>query len=409
MSDVANEMRMPLLEHLGELRKRLFRCVIVILILGAASLVLARPIFFVLMRPVLDALPETGRSLIYTSGIEELNVLMKVGLYAGIFLATPVLLWEIWGFVSPGLLPTERRFAGPFVFLGTVAFLTGALFCYFVLLPTMFQFLLETGDTAPLRDRIALAKEAEAESLRYLRIGELERAGGLAEQASDELGSSGEGQIQIADGAGVGRQTELVARMDALGRMIDAIGVGVGQGAQPLLRGVMQKRLEAFDALHKGDLAKATALVDDAANKWALAGGAQSRELLSVWNLERQLARGQDVYARAAWTRPMLTMSEQLTLVLMLELALGVIFELPLVMALLGMLGILNSKLLMRYQRHAFLLCLAAAAIITPTGDAINLSIMAGPMFLCYELGVLAVWIVERRRKDADAGLTPAV
>jgi sec-independent protein translocase protein TatC len=70
---------------------------------------------------------------------------------------------------------------------------------------------------------------------------------------------------------------------------------------------------------------------------------------------------------------------------------------------------VVNAKWLMKYQRHAFLLCLAAAAVITPTGDVINLSIMAGPMFICYELGVLAVWVVERRRKKDDPSLMPTV
>jgi sec-independent protein translocase protein TatC len=68
-------------------------------------------------------------------------------------------------------------------------------------------------------------------------------------------------------------------------------------------------------------------------------------------------------------------------------------------MMVLGLVGLVNSKFLFKYQRHAFILCLVAAAILTPTGDAVNLSLMAGPMVLCYELGVLLVWLVERRRK----------
>ncbi len=82
------------------------------LILGTAALVFAKPIFGLLMKPVLDALPPEGRALVYTSGIEEINVLMKVGVYCGIFLTTPVILWQIWGFVSPGLYPEERALRG---------------------------------------------------------------------------------------------------------------------------------------------------------------------------------------------------------------------------------------------------------------------------------------------------------
>jgi sec-independent protein translocase protein TatC len=86
-------------------------------------------------------------------------------------------------------------------------------------------------------------------------------------------------------------------------------------------------------------------------------------------------------------------------LVLVLLLAFGLIFELPLVMALLSLVGLVKAKFLFKYQRHAFVICLIAAAIITPTGDAVNLSLMAGPMLACYELGVLLVWIIEKRRK----------
>ena len=102
---------MSLAEHLSELRSRLLKVTLTVLALGAVSLVFAKPIFGVLMRPVLEALPPDSRSLIYTSGIEELNVLMKVGVYCGIFLTTPVILLQLWGFVSPGLYPEEKRFA----------------------------------------------------------------------------------------------------------------------------------------------------------------------------------------------------------------------------------------------------------------------------------------------------------
>src|SRR4051794_3175675 len=102
---------MSLMEHLQELRGRLVKCSLGVVVLGLASLAFAKPIFGLLMRPVLQALPPDARSLIFTSGIEEINVLMKVGVYAGVFLSTPVILWQLWGFVSPGLYPSERRYA----------------------------------------------------------------------------------------------------------------------------------------------------------------------------------------------------------------------------------------------------------------------------------------------------------
>ena len=135
----------------------------------------------------------------------------------------------------------------------------------------------------------------------------------------------------------------------------------------------------------------------------------RTEELAGLWRLEKELALGKARYVAATWTKPMLTMSEQLSLVLLLLLAFGIIFELPLVMALLGLVGMVKAGWLMKYQRHAFVVCLIAAAILTPTGDVVNLSLMAGPMLLCYELGVLAVWLIERRRvkQEAETGITP--
>ena len=101
--------------------------------------------------------------------------------------------------------------------------------------------------------------------------------------------------------------------------------------------------------------------------------------MAAVWELEKLLGVAQARTESLNWTRPMLSMEEQLTLVLVLELAFGVIFELPLVMAVLGLVGLVSSKFLFKYQRHAFVVCLIVAAIITPTGDAVNLALMAGP------------------------------
>lgn len=389
-----NELRMSLAEHLQELRSRLLKCSVAVLVLGVASLAFAKPIFGILMRPVLNALPAEGRSLVYTSGIEEINVLMKVGLYCGIFLTTPVILWQIWGFVSPGLYAKEKKLAGPFVVLGSAAFMSGALFCYFLLLPTMFQFLLNDSDASALSEKLDRGRLREQEALRYLRIGEVGRAGELAKAASADL----EGGDLNPKGGIPSQSIELSARLEGLGRMVDAMQLGIGSSSRSTLRQALDIRLAAVDSYAKGDLSAAAKAMDDAA---ALLGGPSTSDasaLGELWTLEKKLATVKTSYDAKNWTRPMLTMREQLSLVLLLELAFGIIFELPLVMALLAMIGLVKASFLMKYQRHAFIVCLIAAAIITPTGDAINLALMAGPMVLCYELGVLATWIIEKRR-----------
>ncbi len=389
--------RLSLAQHLGELRSRLLRCTLAVLGLGILGLVFARPIFGALMRPVLDALPPDQRSLIYTSGIEELNVLMKVGLYAGIFLSTPVILWQLWGFVSPGLYPAERRYAAPFVLVGSLAFLAGAAFCYFVLLPTMFRFLL-TGESAPVQARVEMVQSREAEVLRLLSLGAFERAAQQAGSAVTALTAGGDGQVVADNGQPATGAVDRQTRFDALGRLLDAVHTGLGPASAPALRKAMDKRLAALDAMQAGQDATADAAMEQSAALIAGAAGAEGGQVSQVWQLERAVAVGRRQLAAEAWTRPLLTMSEQLSLVLLLLLALGIIFELPLVMALLAALGVVKASFLMRYQRHAIIVCLIVAAIITPTGDAVNLSLMAGPMIACYELGVLAAWLIEKRK-----------
>ncbi len=402
------QARMSLADHLRELRSRLLRVVIAVLVLGCAGLYWARDIFGFLMKPVLDALPPADRSLIYTSGIEELNVLMKVGLYAGIFLATPVLLAQLWGFVAPGLYPRERRYAFPFVLLGTIAFIIGATFCYVVVLPTMFNFLLSSGNTAPIKARIERARAMELEALRFARSGDFDRAANIADGEAQRLTAFGNGRVSAPDRFADG-VVELQARLDAEGRLVDATRDGLGLGAAPALRQALEKRVEAVDAFQSGALAKSSEALDQSASLLAGAAGSQGSQVARLWKMQKTFAAGQSSLSEEAWTRPLLTMSEQLSLVLMLLLALGVVFELPLVMALLAALGLVKAKFLMRYQRHAIVVCLILAAVITPTGDPFNMAILAGPMLLCYEVGVVAAYFIERRRNRnaAETALTP--
>lgn len=403
------EVRMSLVEHLTELRSRLLKCTIAVFVLGIVALIFARPLFGMLMRPVLDALPPENRALVYTSGIEEINVLMKVGVYGGIFLTTPVILWQIWGFVSPGLYDEEKKYAGPFVLLGSLAFLIGALFCYFMVLPSMFQFLLNEEDSVAIEHRLETGRVRADDALRFLRVGDPERAGQLAKKASDELRADGDGKPNDPR-AVPSESVELSGRLAALGQLVDAAVDGFGPPARGVLRQAVERRVAAAEAMAAKDYKTAAAAMDEAASLLAGAAPTHTEEMAGLWKLGKELSAAKAQYAAISWTRPMLTMEEQLSLVLMLILAFGIIFELPLVMALLGIVGLVKSKWLFRYQRHAFVVCLIAAAVITPTGDVVNLSLMAGPMLLCYELGVLAVWVIEKRRakEEAAADITPA-
>ena len=97
--------------------------------------------------------------------------------------------------------------------------------------------------------------------------------------------------------------------------------------------------------------------------------------------------------------KPLLTMREQLTLVLAMMLGFGVVFEIPVIIAFLAMIGLVTPEFLAKYRRHAIIVNVILAAIITPTGDPFNLAIMAVPMILFYEIGIIVARIVGKKRK----------
>lgn len=246
-----DDVHLSLRDHLVELRKRLKWALIWLMVGFCACYYWSQQIFHFMMLPVLKALPEGEKALHFSSSVEPFLIYLKVGLYAGLFAASPFIFWQIWLFVAPGLYRKERRTVAPFVIAATLFFVGGAVFCYLVILPPAFEFLIN--------------------------------------------------------------------------------------------------------------------------------------------------AAGPDI-------KPVLMMDEQLGLVMMLLLAFGIIFELPLILTLLAMIGLVDYRFLSKYRRHAIILNVIVAAVVTPTGDPFNLALMAVPMMLCYELGVFGAWIFGK--KEGKARLT---
>jgi sec-independent protein translocase protein TatC len=249
-SSPEDDVQLSLRGHLLELRNRLRWALIWILLGFLVTYHWAEDLFHFLMVPVLRALPEGARTLHYGNSTEPFFIYLKVGLWAGLFLAAPAVFWQIWAFVAPGLYRKERRTVIPFMLAATVFFVGGAAFCYVVILPPAFEFL---------------------------------------------IGSAG---------------------------------------------------------------------VD---------------------------------------MKPVLMMGDQLGLVMSLILAFALIFELPLVLTFLAIVGVVDSKWLSKYRRHAIVFNVFVAAFVTPTGDPFNLALMAVPMMACYELGVLGAWVFGKKSDEAKA------
>ena len=130
-----------LADHLEELRRRLGISLAAVLAGGAIGLTQAQRLIAWLQRPS-DGL--LGR-LVFFSPVEPLQAHLSVGVLAGVLLAMPVVLWQAWAFVRPGLRPAEQRLGLVFVGWGSVQFLLGAACAYYLLLPAALRFLLGIG------------------------------------------------------------------------------------------------------------------------------------------------------------------------------------------------------------------------------------------------------------------------
>ena len=135
-----DETRLPLTDHLAELRTRLFRVVIAWVIGVAAAWNFSEQIFGFLLAPAVEALGEGERTLQAIAPTEIFFTYLKCAVLAGFVIALPVIFWQIWRFIAPGLYPGERHAVVPFVLCSTILFTLGAGFGYTMVFPLMFDF-----------------------------------------------------------------------------------------------------------------------------------------------------------------------------------------------------------------------------------------------------------------------------
>ncbi len=142
-----DDEKIPFTAHLEELRNRLIICFVAIGIGFAISYFFKEKIFYILIRQ-LKAVMAVGDKIIFTGLPEAFFTYLKVSLLAGLMLATPIVLYEFWMFVAPGLYEKEKKVILPIVLLSSIFFIGGALFGYFVIFPYAFRFFLSfSNDT----------------------------------------------------------------------------------------------------------------------------------------------------------------------------------------------------------------------------------------------------------------------
>jgi sec-independent protein translocase protein TatC len=126
--------------HLIELRSRLIKAIITVLVIVVIMLPFAGQIYSIMAQPVMKYLPE-GSSMIATGVLSPFLTPFKMVFMLGIIISIPVILYQLWAFVAPGLYKHEKRIAKPLLFSSIVLFYLGCCFAYFVIFPILFQFI----------------------------------------------------------------------------------------------------------------------------------------------------------------------------------------------------------------------------------------------------------------------------
>ncbi len=160
----------PLTEHLGELRNRILVSLIVIAIAFSGSFYYSEHIFSLLVSPLhytlnfsvenpyISFVPSKGRvELVFLAPAEALWMHIKIAFISAFIISSPLVFYEAWRFISPGLMEKEKKYTLPFVFTTTLLFLIGSLFCFVIVLPLAMNFLL-TYKTENLQPMISVGK-----------------------------------------------------------------------------------------------------------------------------------------------------------------------------------------------------------------------------------------------------------
>lgn len=137
------EQEQPFLSHLVELRDRLLRIVVIVLVIFLGLFSFANDIYHILAKPLITQLPE-GQTMIATGVISPFLTPFKLALVASIFISMPFILYQAWSFIAPGLYRHEKRLAFPLLVSSIFLFYAGMVFAYYVVFPLVFGFMATT-------------------------------------------------------------------------------------------------------------------------------------------------------------------------------------------------------------------------------------------------------------------------
>lgn len=338
-----DEVRMTLGEHLEELRGRLIRAIIALVVGAVICFIYSDELLGFLCAPIFAILRKEGypAELGFFSPAEAFMISLKVAIIVGFILTAPFSISQIWGFVAAGLYPHERKWVRRFAPASIVLFFTGAGFLLLVAAPLLYGFLLTYQNKLP--DRTGL----------YPSV----LLGGTAREPI-EVDVAGDEQPAASRPHNGGADWPFPGRIPAF----TADPADPPEGAFWLNRTEHQIRVRYGKKIYY----------------------LGSAGLVPV--------------AQGPRLRPDIRISDNIIFVLQLSAAFGVAFQVPVVVAFLAAVGIVPVAQMARLRRYVWFGMAIASAVITPTTDVVSMLFLLLPMVVLYEVGLWVGRLIEKSR-----------
>lgn len=329
-------------DHLDELRKRVLLSIALPIPLAIVAFAFGSTIREILCLPAYRALAANGMppQLQALNPIEVIGADMHLALVVALVFSGPWIVWQAWKFVEPGLYSSEKRFVRFLIPLSAVLTATGVLIVYFVMLPLMLEFLVGFGGPPPKTVDLAVPTAMPAPASEDAPTTTPRASAPTIPEAPDSIEKPAVAPVIV-----------------------------------PLLQQDPERPAPGQIWLTPGHELRLAVPIP----------GGTTVEILGT-PLKRPSRLDQQF-----------RLSEYLSLVLTLLMATAIAFQLPLVMMLLGWIGIIEVGTLRGYRRHALFVCAILAAIITPTVDPISMILMTIPLYALYELGIILLVIAPPR------------
>jgi len=344
-----NSTTMSFGDHLTELRSRMIKSIIGLLVGFGVCLLFGSNILGFITTPVLMAMEANGYEpqLISLSPPETFLVFIKTSLIAGLFLASPWVFYQMWGFIAAGLHKHEQRYVNFFVPFSATLFVLGGVFFILVVAPISFNFFINFSSKWQASDY--------SDSFFFRRL------------------------------LGGGKQTVEVVEPNAA---VDA--------ESP--KDNIKKPSIRFEYAPKKYIALVITLTPDYSGNFFFKqppGGAE-QTIEPVREVDAETPKDN---IKKPLVKPTFAIQKYISLVIVLALAFGLAFQMPLAVFLLGRLSLVRLKTFRSIRKYMLFGIVIFSAMITPP-DVISQILMSLPMYLLYELGILLLWIWPKRRNS---------